>query len=160
MQSPLFWLIVGIALFGIELITGTFYMLILGTAFLFAALGGWIGLNDYSQLMLAAGIGAGGVLVLYKHRQAELKRQLPESQSLDIGQTVRVLQWLDDTHARVAYRGTEWDAELLGGHPQAAVLYICDTRGSTLLLSEQRPEGSPNVRNPDRIARRRHHLRH
>ena len=48
--------------------------------------------------------------------------------------------WNADGTARVAYRGTQWDAELASADtPRAETLYIVGTRGSVLLLSDHRP---------------------
>ncbi|WP_171014102.1 NfeD family protein [Chitinivorax sp. B] len=159
MQPYLFWLIAGCVLIGIELVSGTFYMLILGIAFLFAALGAWLGLSDINQILLAGSIGVAGVLVLMKYRRHQARHTASTTQNLDIGQRVRVIQWLDQRHARVAYRGSEWDAELVQGHANAAILYIHDVRGSTLLLSERQPEGAPDAGNHGRFSDRHHHLR-
>nr|WP_246491084.1 NfeD family protein [Chitinivorax tropicus] len=112
-----------------------------------------------SQILLAGSVGIAGVLILRKYRRYQSSRVPPSSQSLDIGQRVKVVQWLDERHARVAYRGSEWDAELVQGHANAAILYIQDVRGSILLLSEKQPEGVNDAGNHGRLSDRRHHLR-
>ena len=64
----------------------------------------------------------------------------PPQPPLDRGQSVRVDQWNPDGTARVVYRGTQWDAELAPGRvTRADTMYIVDTRGSTLVLSDTRP---------------------
>ena len=60
---------------------------------------------------------------------------------LDIGQMVQVQSWGPDGTARVAYRGSTWDAELAAtGVPQAKTMYIAAMRGSVLILSDRRPD--------------------
>ena len=59
---------------------------------------------------------------------------------LDIGQAVQVKTWNADGSARVAYRGSTWNAELESpAVSRTAPLYICATRGSVLVLSDRRP---------------------
>jgi len=63
------------------------------------------------------------------------------SQSLDIGQSVRVISWREDGVARVHYRGTEWDAELESSNtPRDGVLYIKAIQGSKLILTPYKPQ--------------------
>jgi len=60
--------------------------------------------------------------------------------ALDIGQAVQVRTWHPDGTARVEYRGTQWNAELAAIDARRAdTMYIVATRGSTLVLSAQRP---------------------
>jgi hypothetical protein len=54
---------------------------------------------------------------------------------------VQVQSWGPDGTARVAYRGSTWDAELAAtGVPQAKTMYIAAMRGSVLILSDRRPD--------------------
>ena len=132
------WWIAAAALVGAELVTGTFYLLAVGVA---AALGGmaaWLGAGVPLQFLIAGGSGV--VLTIAAHqwrlRQAP---QLPQI-ALDVGQAVQVQTWNADGTARVAYRGTLWDAELATlNTPRAETLYIVATRGSVLVLSDGRP---------------------
>ena len=58
------------------------------------------------------------------------------AKSANIGQSVRVISWLEDGIARVHYRGTEWDAELESSSvPRDGVLYIKAIQGSKLILT-------------------------
>ena len=63
----------------------------------------------------------------------------PPTPSLDLGQSVRVIDWKDDGTARVNYRGTQWNAELADeGASRAETMYIVGTRGSTLVIADRR----------------------
>ena len=132
------WWIAAAALVGAELLTGTFYLLAVGIA---AAIGGaaaWLGAGLPLQYLVAGGLAV--VLTIAAHQWR--RRQAPPQQqrSLDVGQTVHVQMWNPDGTARVAYRGTLWDAELEApGTPHADTLYIVATRGSVLVLSDRRP---------------------
>ena len=132
------WWIAAAVLVGAELVTGTFYLLVVGVA---AALGGvaaWLGAGVPLQFLMAAGCVV--VLTIAAH-QWRLRRAPQSPQvALDVGQAVRVQTWNADGTARVDYRGTQWDAELASPEtPHAETLYIIATRGSVLVLSDRRP---------------------
>ena len=64
----------------------------------------------------------------------------PGEAHVGVGQIVHVQTWNPDGTARVAYRGTLWDAELAtSATPHADTLYIVATRGSVLVLSDRPP---------------------
>ncbi len=132
------WWIVAAVLVGAELVTGTFYLLVVGIA---AALGGmaaWLGAGVPIQFLLAGGCAFVLTFVAHQWRL----RQAPQSPevALDVGQMVHVQTWNADGTARVEHRGTQWDAELASPDtPRAATLYIIGTRGSVLVLSDRRP---------------------
>jgi membrane protein implicated in regulation of membrane protease activity len=132
------WWIAAAVLVGAELVTGTFYLLVVGIA---AALGGiaaWLGAGVPVQFLLAGGCAFVLTFVAHQWRQ----RQAPQSPevALDVGQMVQVQTWNADGTARVEHRGTQWDAELASPDtPRGATLYIVATRGSVLVLSDRRP---------------------
>jgi membrane protein implicated in regulation of membrane protease activity len=132
------WWIAAAVLVGAELVTGTFYLLVVGIA---AALGGmaaWLGAGVPIQFLLAGGCAFVLTFVAHQWRL----RQAPQSPevALDVGQMVQVQTWNADGTARVEHRGTQWDAELASPDtPREAALYIVATRGSVLILSDRRP---------------------
>jgi len=137
MMSYLIWWVLAAVLVGVELLTGTFYLLAVGFAFV---AGGVVALMDGSlemQLIVGGVLSVVGVMVAHQWR---LRRASPEPQaSLDLGQSVRVLTWRDDGTARVEYRGTQWDADMAAGEAtRAETMYIVDVRGSTLVIAAQR----------------------
>jgi membrane protein implicated in regulation of membrane protease activity len=132
------WWIAAAMLVGAELLTGTFYLLAIGIA---AALGGvvaYVGATAPLQFVVAGVFGV--VLTVIAHRW-RLARGTPAPQpSLDVGQAVQVERWNADGSARVAYRGSTWDAELESSAvPRQQTLYIGATRGSVLVLTDLRP---------------------
>ena len=131
-----FWWLLAALLVGAELMTGTFYLLAVGIAF---AVGGFVALAGAEfpfQLIVAGVLAVAGTIIAHRWR---LKRVVPAQPSLDLGQSVKVLGWKDDGSARVAYRGTQWDAELAApGVPRAETMYIVGARGSTLLIADHR----------------------
>jgi membrane protein implicated in regulation of membrane protease activity len=142
MQPALAWLLIGLMLVVVELMTGTFYLLILGIA---AGIGSLIAFLDqpfWMQALIAA-IAAvvGGVLVYRYHSAANASS--PKDSANDIGQTVTIESWVSEPQrlARVRYRGTIWDAEVLGNdriEPDAR-LYVVAMEGSRVKVSSTRP---------------------
>jgi membrane protein implicated in regulation of membrane protease activity len=132
------WFVGAAALVLAELLTGTFYLLAIGVAAAIGGIAAWLGAEFALQCLIAGGLGI--VLTLIAHRwRKRVQPDAPEP-SLDVGQAVEVQSWNPDGTARVAYRGTSWDAELADpATPHGKYLYIVSTRGSVLLLSDQRP---------------------
>lgn len=135
--SPVsFWLICGLVLIGLELLTGTFYLLIIGGGTLLAAAVAWLGQGPVTQL-LAASIGSLlGVLLLWQRRKNS-GGPAGTVPSLDIGQQVERVS-PQQGRMQVRYRGTLWQAEWLG-EPAAenAPLYIHAMRQNVLVISDQ-----------------------
>jgi membrane protein implicated in regulation of membrane protease activity len=132
------WWIAAAVLIGAELVTGTFYLLAVGIAVALGGLAAWLGAGLQLQFAVAGVLGVGLTIVAHRWRLA--RASPPQLPSLDVGQAVRVETWKADGTARVAYRGSTWDAELAGPDvPRAEPLYIVATRGSVLVLSNRRP---------------------
>ncbi len=132
------WWIAAALLIGAELLSGTFYLLAVGVAVALGGLAAWLGASLPVQFAVAGVLGV--ALTVAAHRWRLARASPPLQPSLDIGQAVHVQTWNADGTARVAYRGTEWDAELASPEVQRAeMLYIVSTRGSVLVLSDRRP---------------------
>ena len=132
------WWIVAALLIGAELVTGTFYLLAIGVA---AGLGGvaaLLGANEPTQFAVAGVLGV--VLTVLAHRWRLAHAEPPAQPPLDVGQAVRVERWNPDGTARVAYRGSDWDAELAAPDiARAETMYIVATRANVLVLSDRKP---------------------
>lgn len=134
------WWIAGAVLIAAELVTGTFYLLVVGLALACGGLAAWFGAAVPVQWLIAAALGVVGTLLLQRWKRG-LAAGTPPQQGLDIGQMVHVQSWGPAGTARVAYRGSTWDAEVATPDtPHAKTMYIAGTRGSVLLLSDRRPE--------------------
>lgn len=136
------WLIAFALLLGAEMLTGTFYLLAIACGSLLGALLAWLGSPTNMQL-LAAAFGA-ALAVLALQRWKTRQQAMPTQQDDDIGQPVRIVQWQDDQHARVQYRGTLWDAELAPGESSnhGTGWQIVAKHGSRLLIHATRPVDS------------------
>jgi membrane protein implicated in regulation of membrane protease activity len=134
MEPYVYWFLLAFGLLALEMATGTFYMLIVSIALGLAGIGGLLGLNLPLQITLSAVASIIGTVILRRMKGMRTGKMI--SQSLDIGQSVRVISWLEDGIARVHYRGTEWDAELESSSvPRDGVLYIKAIQGSKLILT-------------------------
>lgn len=138
MAAHWMWWILGVMLIGAELVTGTFYLLALGIAFLLGGVVAWAGAPIALQLLVAAILSVAGTFAAHRVRE---RRVMPPPQApLDVGQAVQVQVWHPDGTARVTYRGTQWDAELARRDgARERTMYIVGTRGSTLIVSADRP---------------------
>ena len=132
------WWIVAAVLIGAELVTGTFYLLAIGIAVGLGGVAAWLGASGPVQFAVAGVLGV--VLTVAAHRWRLARATPPQQPGLDIGQAVQVRQWNPDGTARVAYRGTEWDAELAAtGGARAETMYIVATRANVLVISDRKP---------------------
>ncbi len=132
------WWIVAAVLIGAELVTGTFYLLAIGIAVALGGVAAFLGASGPLQFVVAGVLGV--VLTIVAHRWRLARATPPQQPGLDVGQAVQVLQWNPDGTARVAYRGSEWDAELATqGGAHAETMYIVATRANVLLLTDRKP---------------------
>ena len=140
MEPYLVWIILGIVLVITELLTGTFYLLVLGVAGFVAAAVAYFGGAFILQILVAGGIAVAGVLWIRAHRR---KNAAPDMPSLDVGQPVTLDSWVnrDDRIARVMYRDALWDAHVEGEirGERGELLFIRGVDGSTLRVAKQKP---------------------
>ncbi len=138
MPDYLIWLIAGLALIIIEVMTGTFYLLVLGIAAFAGALAAYFGAGAFMQVTCAGILAVIGLFAVHRWHQSRPATQ-PQDRSLDIGQVVTLESWLDrnSKRVRVKYRGSTWDAELVGDANAQLndTLFICGVHGSELHVS-------------------------
>jgi len=141
MAAHWMWWIVAAALIAAELLTGTFYLLVVGLAVACGGVVAWLGASEPYQWLTASILGVVGVVALERWKRG--RGRSPDQPALDVGQMVKVQTWGPDRTARVSYRGSTWDAELATPEtPQGETMYIAATRGSVLILSDRRPAGA------------------
>jgi len=136
------WLVLAGLAVGVELFTGTFYLLMIAIGL---AAGGGVALLGGAlewQLLVAAAIGVAATGLLRRSRFGKMNKEKAARDPnviLDIGQSVQVDQWseLDGTPtSRVRYRGAEWDVELAPGNAARSGQFIIrEVRGSRLIVS-------------------------
>lgn len=131
------WLVAG-ALVAAELLTGTFYLLMLALGAAAGALAGHLGLSPALQISCAAALGGAAVVAWHLRRRRMPPAAPPASNpdvNLDIGQTVQVENWSADGLTQVSYRGARWQARFVGTAPAQAGRHVIHAiEGSCLLL--------------------------
>jgi membrane protein implicated in regulation of membrane protease activity len=136
-ESTIWWLLAGTAI-GIELVTGTFYLLMLSAGLAAAALAAHAGASLTAQIVVAALVGAGTVLVWRRYKQskpAKANHNANRDVNLDIGETVNVDTWNPDGTSTVRYRGANWAVSSVSGGPLAAGQHrIIEVVGSRLVV--------------------------
>ena len=138
-ESTIWWLLTGVAV-GIELVTGTFYLLMVGVGLAAAALSAHAGMSFTVQMVIAALVGAGAVLAWRAYRQAQPKDVSANANrdvNLDIGETVHVENWSPDGTASVRYRGAKWAVACVSGETlQAGPHRVVEVVGSRLIVQK------------------------
>lgn len=144
MDTDLTWLVAGFLLIIVELVTGTFYLLVLGIAALAGGAVAYLGQPFSVQAMVSAVLAVAGVMWVNRFRKASKGVKMP---SLDVGQSTTFDRWVDRANgqARVKYRDALWDAIVTGeaageirGEP-GETLYVTAIDGNTLKVSKTRP---------------------
>ena len=146
MQDYLIWTILGFVLVIVELMTGTFYLLVLGVGALFAALAAWMGAPFIVQVAVAGAVASFGTWWVQKWH-AQHRKDGDQANAIDVGQTVTVARWVNHPEGmlRVKYRGTEWDARIKPGDLVAAgtaeggMLYILAQDAQTWVVGAAKP---------------------
>ncbi len=139
MSSWIWWMVLAFGLLILELVTGTFYLLVIAVALAAAGLADLAGASLTLQLVVAAAIGFSGALWLRRSRFGRLKTEGDALQNLDVGQVVRVDNWSAGNTARTQYRGAEWDVLLAPGEAAAPGDFVIQSvRGSRLVVAARK----------------------
>ena len=140
MDPALAWAIVGLVLVISELLSGTFYLLMLAVAAFGAAAVAYFGLGFPVQCIVAALLAAAGCYAVHIYRaKADPRRMAP----IDAGMPASFESWLDAGArlARVRYRGASWDARVEGSDAiePGATVFVITADGNTLTVAKNRP---------------------
>lgn len=146
MQDYLIWTIVGFGLVIVELMTGTFYLLVFGVGAFAGALAAWLGAPFLGQVAAAGVVSSIGAMMVH-HWHAGQRKDGDQANALDVGQTVTVERWVNQAEGmmRVNYRGTDWDARIRPGDALAAaaekgtMLHILAQDGQCWVVGSQKP---------------------
>ena len=135
--STWWWIVAGVLLAG-ELLTGTFYVLMLAIGCVFGALAGYAGISFFAQVVVAVVVGGAAVLAWDRKRRRDPARVPPAANrdiNLDIGEPVQVDGWNADGTARVPYRGSAWNVRYIGDGPAVPGAHvIAEVRHNELAL--------------------------
>ena len=138
-ESTIWWLFAGAAIV-VELLTGTFYLLMLSLGLVGAATAAHLGANLVVQFVVAA-VGGGGAVVVWHIRQGRRPPAPAASTNrdvnLDIGETVQVQAWHADGTATVQYRGANWTViHRSGNAPSSGAHRVTEVIGSRLVVEK------------------------
>ena len=136
-QATIWWLLCGVAI-AAELVTGTFYLLMLALGLAAAALTAHAGGGLVWQTLVAAVVGGGAVIAwhLVRGRRANgPPASANRNVNLDIGETVFVEAWLPDGTGSVHYRGARWTVvHRPGTVPATGPHRVAEVIGNRLLV--------------------------
>lgn len=134
-DSTVWWLVTGV-LVAAELMTGTFYLLMLAIGAVAAAGAAHLGAGLTTQLATAALIG-GLAAVLWRQKSLRRAQQEPTELHLDIGETIEVSAWDAQGTAQVRHRGAQWTAICTGtATPSPGPHRIQMIQGNRLVLEK------------------------
>jgi membrane protein implicated in regulation of membrane protease activity len=144
MELWLLWLIAGFVLVIAELLTGTFYLLVVGLGAFAGSLAAWMGASVIVQAIVGSVIALAGAWFVHHWHEAHRKNYKGPSNLLDRGQPVVLEGWENEAAgiARVKYRGTSWDARvaLPDARPvPGSTLYIDAMEGNMLVVVSAPP---------------------
>jgi membrane protein implicated in regulation of membrane protease activity len=136
--STLWWLAAGV-LVAAELVTGTFYLLMLALGCVAGAAAAHLGAGSVAQIAVAALAGAGATAA-WHFKRAKAPRSAPVESNrdvnLDIGEHVVVRAWAEDGSTRVHHRGSTWTARLAPGAAASSGAHvIVAVQGNQLQLA-------------------------
>ncbi len=136
-EFTIWWLLAG-AVVAVELLTGTFYLLMLAVGMSAAALAAHAGAGTVVQLVTAAVVGGGAVVAWHwvkRRRPGDPSARADRSVNLDVGELVMIDAWNTDGTAQVKYRGATWTAvHRTGLTPSVGMHRVAELVGSRLLV--------------------------
>ncbi len=138
-ESTIWWVLAG-AVVAVELLTGTFYLLMLSIGMVAAAIAAHLGATTSVQLVVAAVVGGGSVVSWRRYKQKQPSPAPASSNrdvNLDVGETVQVEAWERDGTSSVKYRGAIWSVSLVAGAtPSPGSYSIVEVVGSRLVVKK------------------------
>ena len=139
MSGYVWWFVLGFGLLIAELLTGTFYLLVIALALGTAGVAALLGAPFPLQLLVAAVIGFGGSLWLRKSRGMRPAGADDPLQNMDVGQVIRIEHWAANGTARASYRGALWDVQLANGEatPAPGDYVIRDIQANRLIVARR-----------------------
>lgn len=136
-ESTIWWIATGL-LVAAELMTGTFYLLMLSVGAAAGALAAHAGLGVNAQIVTGAVVGGVAVLAAYlirRRRPGDPSARAERSVNLDVGEIVEIKEWRPDGTSQIRYRGTQWTALLRpGALPHSGPHRVVELIGSRLLV--------------------------
>ena len=140
MTAWMIWIALAGALVILELLTGTFYILMIAIGLAFGAVVAVLGYGMAAQIISAAIVAVAATALLHRTRLGRPARgdsSRDPNMNIDIGQSVKVDAW-HEGKARVMYRGALWDIELgPGAIAEAGSFKIVEVQGNRLVVANK-----------------------
>ena len=136
-ESTIWWVLAG-SVVAVELVTGTFYLLMLSVGLVAAAISAHAGATTAVQVLVAAVFGGGSVVLwrVFKKTQSPAAHAVEEI-NLDVGETVHVDAWGPDGTSLVKYRGANWSVSPAPGDiPSPGTHRIVEVIGNRLIVKK------------------------
>jgi membrane protein implicated in regulation of membrane protease activity len=138
-DSTVWWLLAG-ALVALELLSGTFYLLMLALGAAVAAIAAHLGVPLVIQIVVASVAGLASVALWHqfkKRKPGDPSARAQRSVNLDVGEIIQVDAWLPDGSAQVKYRGALWRViQRPGNAPVPGAYRVAELVGSSLLVDK------------------------
>ena len=125
MQLHYWWWILAVGLGVLEILSGTFYLLVFAVGCAAGGLAAWAGAGLTAQVLVTAAVTIAGWAWLWRRgpaRAAPGDAVADSSMLLDVGERLDVEEWGADRRAQVRYRGASWTVELDPQEPAAAAV--------------------------------------
>lgn len=136
------WFVIAAIALILELLTGTFFLLLVAVAAAGAGVVAWLGGELAWQLLAFSVLGIVGFFILkssgFVKRGSRHSASRNSDVNLDIGQTVHVTDWSPTNTAVVQYRGAKWQVRLdpaVKGTPVPGSYRITDIDGIVFIVS-------------------------
>jgi membrane protein implicated in regulation of membrane protease activity len=141
MDSYIVWFVVAFGLLVAELLTGTFYLLVISIALAVAGFAALAGAPVALQFVVAAAITLGGSIWLRSTRFGKRLHERGDDrvQNMDVGQSLRVDHWTSARTARASYRGAVWDVELAPGEAPVGGEFVIQQIQANRLIVAAKP---------------------
>ncbi|MBQ9275680.1 MAG: hypothetical protein IJ228_12780 [Succinivibrio sp.] len=140
MSASAIWIIVALGVLGVEMFTGTIYLLAVFAGALAACAAAFCEFSFTAQLTWAAVVtlaGAATAFYFRRHLRNGLGARKLQDNDLDRGQRVEVKKVAADGTAQVNYRGAPWTAVPAHGELSPGFWLIERTDGPRLILERK-----------------------
>ncbi|MBI2770718.1 MAG: NfeD family protein [Burkholderiales bacterium] len=138
-ESTIWWLLAGSAV-AVELLTGTFYLLMLAIGLVAGAIAAASGVAMPGQLASAGVVGGGAVLAWHLARGRRAPGPAVSANrdvNMDVGESVHVDNWNADGTATVKYRGANWTVAPAPGSAQSTGTHrVREVIGNRLIVEK------------------------
>jgi membrane protein implicated in regulation of membrane protease activity len=116
MQLQYWWWVAAVALGVLEILSGTFYLLVFAAGCAAGGIAAWAGAGLTVQVLVTAAVTIAGWVWLRRRSPWGQRARGPgagdASMLLDVGERLDVEAWGADRRAQVRYRGAAWTVEL------------------------------------------------